>query len=267
MANKTNPSAASDAQTPAWFKESRKKDASNTGSMVFTLLRLAEVPWQYYFLSSGLGNRFLMRLGASPRLLPPSASTTTLGLGLHPYHAIILSLAAGTSASQIFWAWNIRENYFPPSGATAVALYNTLLNTINSGFALWAVTSQAPSQDSRGKLWWSAPVVVGILLYMFGTYLERASEIQRKNFKAKPENKGKPFSGGFFGIVRNANYTGYTLMRVGYALVCGGWTWGAVIGGIVFSDFAFRAVPWLDGYCQERVSLKAGNVRDLNNAC
>lgn len=170
MAAKSNLTSNSGQQTPAWYKESRKKDASSTGSIVFTILRLAEIPWQYYFLSSGLGHSLLVRLGASTELLPPSTSLSALRLGLHPYHAIILTLAAGTTASQIFWAWSIRENYFPPSGATAVALYNTLLNTINSVLALWAVTSQAPSQDSRGKLWWSEVVAVGILLYMFGTY-------------------------------------------------------------------------------------------------
>lgn len=259
MANKPNPKSntGSTQQPPAWFKESRKKDPSNAGSIVFTALRLLELPWQYYFLGSGLGTSLLTNLGAKLQPLPPSASISPLAPGLHPYHAIILGLAAGTSASQIFWVWGIRDNNFPPTGATAVALYNTLLNTINSGLALWALTSQAPSSrntNSGLKLFWPNSVAVGMLLYMLGTYVERRSEIQRKQFKVKPENKGKPFAGGLFGYMRNANYTGYTLMRTGFALVCGGWVWGAVMGGIVFSDFAFRAVPWLEGYCEERVS-------------
>lgn len=249
----TNPVPASQ-QPPPWYKESRKKDPSNAGSIVFTLLRLLEVPWQYYFLGSGLGTSLLTRLGARLEALPAAPTSPADAIGLHPYHAIILGLAAGTSASQIFWVWAIRDNYFPPPGATAVASYNTVLNTVNSTLALWAATSQAPTR--RGfKLYWSLACVVGLLLYIAGTYLERKSEMQRKQFKAKPENKGKPFSGGLFGWVRNANYTGYALMRTGFALVCGGWAWGAVMGAIVFSDFAFRAVPWLDGYCAERVSL------------
>lgn len=254
MANESNTADPSSQHPPDWFKESRKKDPSTSGSIVFTALRLLELPWQYCFLGLGLGTSLLTRLGA--RLEPLPSSTTTLGLGLHPYHAIILGLAAGTSASQIFWAWKIRDNYFPPVGATAVALYNTFLNTVNSTLALWAVTSQAPSRpQSTGSLRWSLPVVVGIQLYMLGTYLERFSEIHRKAFKSKPENKGKPYAGRHFSIARNINYTGYALMRTGYALVCGGWVWGAIMGAINFGDFAFRAVPWLEGYCEGKVSL------------
>lgn len=248
-------STASTQEPPSWFKESRKKDPSNSGSIVFTLIRLFELPWQYYFLGSGLGGSLVSRLGGRLHPFPLSTSTSTLALGLDPYRGLILGLAAGTSASQIFWAWSIRENYFPPSGATAVALYNTVLNTVNSGLALWAVTSQAPTEEAAQTfgLSWSSPAVVGVPMYLLGTILERYSEVQRKAFKSKAENKGKPYSGGLFGVARNVNYSGYTLMRTGFALVCGGWIWGAVMGGIVFSDFAFRAVPWLEGYCEERV--------------
>ena len=90
-------------------------------------------------------------------------------------------------------------------------------------------------------------------MYLLGTVLERYSEVQRKAFKSKPEKYGKPYSDGLFGVARNINYSGYTLMRTGFALVCGGWVWGAVMGSIVFSDFAFRAVPWLEGYCEAKV--------------
>lgn len=257
MANNGPSAKSKDQQPPSWFKESRKKDPSNSGAVVFTLLRLLDLPWQHYFLGSGLGVSLLTRLGATAQPLTqlPSTSTSFLGLGLSPYHSLILGLAAGTSASQIFWAWVIGDNYFPPSGATAVALYNTLLNTVNSGLALWAVTWQAPSRGPtlRSGLSWPATALVGVPVYLFGTFLERYSEVQRKSFKTKPENKGKPFSSGLFGVVRNVNYTGYALMRVGFALVCGGWIWGVVMGGIVFSDFAFRAVPWLERYCEDRV--------------
>lgn len=254
MAELSKSSGPSTPNTPAWFRESRKKDPSNTGSIVFTALRLLELPWQYYFIKSGLATSLLSRLGATTMSLP-QPSTSFLGLGLHPYQTLILSLAAGTSASQIFWAWIVRDNYFPPSGATAIALYNTLLNTVNSAFALWAVTSQVPAWNIRSDTVgsWPVSVAAGVVLYLTGTVMERYSEVQRKTFKAKPENKGKPFAGGLFGVVRNANYTGYTLMRTGFALVCGGWAWGTVMGGTVFSDFAFRAVPWLEGYCEQRV--------------
>jgi hypothetical protein len=39
---------------PAWFAETRKKGVSVAGNALFTILRLADLPLQYYLLSSGL---------------------------------------------------------------------------------------------------------------------------------------------------------------------------------------------------------------------
>ena len=79
------------------------------------------------------------------------------------------------------------------------------------------------------------------------------SEIQRKVFKDKPENKGKPYGGGLFGLATNINYGGYTLWRAGYAVAAAGLPWGALVGAFFFYDFTTRAIPALDQYCTDRV--------------
>ena len=79
------------------------------------------------------------------------------------------------------------------------------------------------------------------------------SEIQRKRFKDKPENKGKLYGGGLFGLATNINYGGYTLWRTGYAVAAAGLPWGALTGALAFYDFSTRAIPVLDQYCTDRV--------------
>ena len=79
--------------------------------------------------------------------------------------------------------------------------------------------------------------------------------MQRKAFKQDTRNKGKPYTSGLFGWARHINYGGYLLWRVGFATA--GWGWvGAAVAGAWFSFyFSQKAVPFLDHYCQGKVSL------------
>lgn len=43
-------------------------------------------------------------------------------------------------------------------------------------------------------------IALGVALYTVGITIENVSEVQRKNFKRKPENKGKVFKGGLFQV-------------------------------------------------------------------
>lgn len=145
----------------------------------------------------------------------------------------------------------------PLGFSTVVCVYNTVLNSFNTLLALWAVTSQQPLDESSfSAMLSSAPlaVKVAIPVYSVGLFVEWWCEIQRQAFKRDARNKGKPYAGGLFGIVRNVNYSGYTLWRSGYSLACGGWVWAAAQAAWLFGDFAARAVPSMDAYCEKRVS-------------
>lgn len=101
----------------------------------------------------------------------------------------------------------------------------------------------------------SPTLMLGLGLYTVGLVTEFASEVDRRRFKSKPENKGKPYGGGLWSWATNINYGGYTLWRAGYAVSAAGLPWGAVVGGWFFYDFTSRAIPSLDRYCTEKVNL------------
>ena len=97
--------------------------------------------------------------------------------------------------------------------------------------------------------------MLGLGLYTVGLVTEYASEVDRKRFKNKPENKGKPYGGGLWSWATHINYGGFMLWRAGNAVVAAGLPWGAAIGALFFYDFTTRSIPELDRYCTDRVSL------------
>ncbi|RMY70658.1 hypothetical protein D0863_05624 [Hortaea werneckii] len=238
-----------------WYWESRKKRSNPMGTAVFNILRLADLPLQYYLLrySSFLPD-LIRKIGGTA--IPLSSPLSATGIaGLSPYQTLILGLAAGSSAKQVYWKLMINDTNMPSGFSTAICAYNTLLNTLNTGLAYWALTSQVPAdQGSFLSSLTTAPaaVPVGLGFYTVGIFVEWYSEIQRKRFKSHPENKDKPYSDGLFGLARSINYGGYTLWRVGYSLICGGWTWGALVAVWLAGDFCARAIPSMDAYCEKR---------------
>jgi protein-S-isoprenylcysteine O-methyltransferase Ste14 len=248
------PSKKSGYQPPNWYWESRKKGPTSAGTILFVALRALDLPFQYYLLTSGLGSNIISSLGGTPVLQSPVASSAGI-LGLSSYHSLVMGLATGSALKQIYWKLAINDLAMPAGFSVTIAFYNTILNTLNTCFALWSATSQQPvAQSSLSTLLQTAPptLLLGIPLYAVGLFVEWYCEVQRAAFKAKPENKGKPYSGGLFGVVRNVNYTGYTLWRTGYSLICAGWTWGAVQAVWLAGDFCARAIPCLDTYCEKR---------------
>lgn len=245
-----------------WFWESRKKGPSSAGTILFTALRVLDIPLQYYFLKSGLGVALISRLGGAAVTTP--FTTPMTGIGLSPYHTLILGLAVGSSAKQIYWKLAINDTAMPLGFSTIVSVYNTLLNTFNTTLALWTLTSQQPTDQSSLKAFFeTAPLTlpIGIALYTTGIFIEWYCEIQRKSFKSHPSNKNNPYSGGLFSLARHINYGGYTLWRAGYSAICGGWIWAATMAAWLAGDFCGRAIPSLDAYCEKRYGDSWEEVR------
>lgn len=243
------------SELPSWFLETRKKGISSSGNLVFTLLRILDLPLQYHLLKSGMGESIVRKLGGTPT--PASAAAAT-ALGLSPYQSLIMGLATGAAAKQIYWCLLIGDNVFKPSFATGIAAYNTLHDTVNTLLSLWIVSSNSYNPSTWIELLTVSPnkssVGLGLVIYVVGLVTEWYSEVQRSRFKQNPQNKGKLYTGGLFGLARNINYGGYTLCRVGYSIVCAGLPWGIVVGLFLFGDFAGRAVPYLETYLEKKVS-------------
>jgi steroid 5-alpha reductase family enzyme len=131
-----------------------------------------------------------------------------------------------------------------PSGAIFIALFNTINNTLNT--LAFTIAAANPTYLSPYSIY------IGAALYTIGILVETISEVQRKRFKDKPENKGKAYAGGLFSLARNINYGGYTLWRSGMALAAGGPIWGSLVFAFFTWDFSTRAIPVLEEYCRNK---------------
>lgn len=240
------------------YVDRSNKDPSPWGKSIFIGLRAADAALQFSILQRGWGASLIQHLGGSvmPFATPRDASVAFFGLG--PYPALMAALAAGSSVKHIIYTVGIGETALSPQAATIIALFNSISNALNTLFSIWSVTSAAPQMATQSasltNVITSSPTLMfGLGLYTVGICTEFVSEIQRKRFKDKPENKGKPYGGGLFGLATNINYGGYTLWRTGYAVAAAGLPWGALVGAFAFYDFSTRAVPALDQYCTDRV--------------
>jgi protein-S-isoprenylcysteine O-methyltransferase Ste14 len=89
--------------------------------------------------------------------------------------------------------------------------------------------------------------VVAVLLYVLGSYLNTGSELQRKWWKERPENKGRLYTGGLFQYSQHVNYFGDALLFTGYALVTGS-AWALLVPLVMIAGFVFFNIPELDGH-------------------
>ena len=238
---------------------SREKKPSPAGTTIFVGLRAADAILQYNILQRGWGQQLVSTLGGAAVPFATPRDPALVYFGLDPYPALISALALGSSVKHVSWILGVSEQEMTPTAAVVISAFNTILNTTNTLLSCWALTSQAPQMDTQSATLFdvigSSPVLaIGLGLYTAGITTEIVAEVQRKIFKDKSENKGKPYGGGLWSFATNINYGGYTLWRTGAALSAAGPMWGIVVGAFFFYDFSRRAIPSLDAYCTEKVS-------------
>jgi protein-S-isoprenylcysteine O-methyltransferase Ste14 len=85
----------------------------------------------------------------------------------------------------------------------------------------------------------------GVVLYVAGSCLNTASELQRKWWKERPENAGRLFTDGLFRYAVHINYFGDELLFIGYALVTGR-AWALLVPLVMLAGFLFFNIPGLD---------------------
>ncbi|KAI0387720.1 hypothetical protein F5Y04DRAFT_10281 [Hypomontagnella monticulosa] len=237
------------------------------GTLTFVGLRAADVPLQHA-LHSGLGASLLANLGLAASSTLPAASAALLHTGLpaldtlgHPTSALLVLMAVGSAAKQIYWQTYLSFESFPVVPAAAVAAYNTVMNGLNSLLFLALASTSLRSQpqipvplpflSGPGGSTVTLPLstVVGTLMYVFGLTLETVAERQRKVFKDAPENKGKVCKVGVWRWARHINYLGYSLWRGGFTMVATGWIGGLAMMSFQMWDLGQRAAAVLDEYC------------------
>ncbi|KAF2455709.1 hypothetical protein BDY21DRAFT_365434 [Lineolata rhizophorae] len=226
------------------------KGSNPVGIATFVISRAVDPFIQYAILKHGFGTGLLHKVGVNTLPPGPPAATGIApidALGLSPYRLALLGMSVGSMLKQNYWAMFVAQERMSTGAALAVGVFNFVFNTFSSLAFLADVTSASTSSEFP-----QTPFLVGSAMYVTGLLGEWVSEVQRKNFKMDPKNKGKLYTGGLWSLARHINYGSYTLWRAGYALVGGGWTMAAVVGAFFFYDFSQRAVPILDKYCTER---------------
>lgn len=86
---------------------------------------------------------------------------------------------------------------------------------------------------------------LGATLYLAGSFLNTASELQRKRWKERSENAGHLFTGGLFRYAMHINYFGDVVLFTGFALITGR-AWTLLVPLLMLAGFLFFNIPELD---------------------
>lgn len=93
--------------------------------------------------------------------------------------------------------------------------------------------------------------LVGILIYLIGSYIGTASEYSRYIWKARSENQGHLYVEGLFKYARHINYFGDLLLFLGFAILTNQlWTVFVPLG--MGLNFVLLIIPAHDAYLASR---------------
>jgi protein-S-isoprenylcysteine O-methyltransferase Ste14 len=93
--------------------------------------------------------------------------------------------------------------------------------------------------------------VVGILLYLSGSYINTHSEYYRHIWKLKEKNSGRLYTEGLFSLSMHINYFGDIVLFTGFAMITHRFSM-LVIPSIMTLNFVFIIIPSLDRYLEEK---------------
>jgi len=101
---------------------------------------------------------------------------------------------------------------------------------------------------------------IGMAVFLFGSYLNSNSELQRFLWKKNQENKGKLYTEKLFSRSMHINYFGDLLWVIGYSLVTHN-VYSIWIPVLLFLFFAFYNIPKLDTYLAEKYKDQFQNYK------
>jgi protein-S-isoprenylcysteine O-methyltransferase Ste14 len=93
--------------------------------------------------------------------------------------------------------------------------------------------------------------VIGVLLYILGSYINTHSEYFRYIWKIKEENKGRLYIEGLFSMSMHINYFGDIILFTGFAMITHSLIM-FVIPLIMTVNFIFNIIPSLDRYLEKK---------------
>jgi len=93
--------------------------------------------------------------------------------------------------------------------------------------------------------------IIGILLYLSGSYINTHSEYYRHVWKLKEENRGRLYTEGLFSLAMHINYFGDIVLFTGLAMATHRLSM-FVIPLIMTLNFIFNIIPSLDKYLEKK---------------
>ena len=93
--------------------------------------------------------------------------------------------------------------------------------------------------------------IIGMLLYLSGSYINTHSEYDRHAWKSKEENKGRLYTEGLFSLAMHINYFGDIVLFTGLAMITHRLSM-LVIPLIMALNFVFFIIPSLDRYLENK---------------
>ncbi len=127
--------------------------------------------------------------------------------------------------------------------------------------ALWVLLTAASALaiiTSGTKLPIDIFAIIGIALWLAGFAIEVVSDRQKREFRKKPENKGKFISTGLWAWSRHPNYFGEILLWTGITVaslpILSGWQWVTIISPIFVATLLIRisGIPKLEAHAEEK---------------
>jgi len=100
--------------------------------------------------------------------------------------------------------------------------------------------------------------IMGILLYLIGSYVGTASEYSRHIWKARPENGGHLYTEGLFKHCRHINYFGDLLLFGGLGILTRQ-LWTGIVPLAMGLNFVLVIIPAHDAYLAMRYSGEFDN--------
>ncbi|MGA8940762.1 MAG: DUF1295 domain-containing protein [Acidobacteriaceae bacterium] len=106
----------------------------------------------------------------------------------------------------------------------------------------------------------------GVVLFVFGSWMNSYAEFARERWKRCAENHGRLYTGGLYRYSRHPNYLGDLISFSGLCLIAGRW-WTVVVPAVMLGGFVFASIPMLDAHLREHYGVEfeayAGRTRRL----
>lgn len=97
--------------------------------------------------------------------------------------------------------------------------------------------------------------LLGVIIYLIGSYINTSSELNRHRWKNRPENEGHLYTRGSFKYVRHINYFGDIMLFIGFALITQDIR-ALYIPLFMTLNFIFILIPAKEAYLKDKYRIE-----------